>query len=136
VALRARGDVAGFDHRTLKAGIVHAEPPFAVLARMLTTRLHLDPVDADNAPLLVSLGSHRPGGIAEGDIATAVTAGTTHACPARRGDLWVHATPILHAFTAAVRPRRHRVLQIDWSPDQLPGGLERAWVAPAGAIAA
>ncbi|MFA5988198.1 MAG: hypothetical protein WC803_01150 [Sphingomonas sp.] len=44
---------------------------------------------------------------------------------ARRGDVWAYATPIVHGSAAAKAPSRRRVLQIDYSPDDLPAPL--AW---------
>lgn len=123
IALRERIDQPGFDHWTVKAGIVHAVPPFGYLERMLTARLHLDPVDADNAPLRIAPGSHRLGPIAEDRIAGIVEARGETACLADSGDLWLYATPILHASARAAAPRRRRVLQILYSADRLPGGL-------------
>ena len=38
-------------------------------------------------------------------------------------DVWLYATPILHASEAAARPLRRRVLQIDFSADALPAPL-------------
>ena len=48
-------------HPTRKAGVPHIEAPEAVLANMLTARIHLDPVDDTNGPLKVVPGSHRDG---------------------------------------------------------------------------
>ena len=48
----------------------------------------------------------------------------TVACLASRGDIWLYATPILHASDAAANPRHRRVLQLDYSADDLPGDLE------------
>jgi len=91
---------------------------------MLTLRVHLDPVDADNAPLLIAPGSHCHGRIAEPAIAAHVERHGSYACLADRGDIWLYATPILHASDAARTPRHRCVLQLDYSADDLPGGLE------------
>ncbi len=40
--------------RSIKQGIVHVEPPFAVTAAMLTLRVHPDDMPDDNAPLLIA----------------------------------------------------------------------------------
>lgn len=126
VALAARREVAGFMQWTVKAGIPHAVPPFVILERMLTLRLHLDDVDEANAPLLVAPGSHRLGLVAEADIGSAVARCGTHACVARAGDAWLYAAPILHASARAQAPARRRVLQIAYSADTLAGGLQWA----------
>jgi len=47
-----------FRRPTIKAGIPHVEAPESLLVRMLTLRLHLDAMTADNGPLSVIPGSH------------------------------------------------------------------------------
>jgi ectoine hydroxylase-related dioxygenase (phytanoyl-CoA dioxygenase family) len=68
IAVKERKEVQGFGPWTIKAGTPHVAPPISLLARMTTVRVHFDPVDQDNAPLLVAPGSHRRGLIAERDI--------------------------------------------------------------------
>jgi len=123
IAVVERRDVDGFGPWTVKAGMVHVEPPAALQAPMITLRIHLDPVDESNAPLLVAPGSHRLGRIPQADIAAVVQRCGTATCTAEAGDVWAYATPILHASNEAVQPRRRRVLQIDYAADELPGGL-------------
>ena len=123
IAVTARRDIAGFGPWTVKHGMQHVTPPFALLAGMLTLRVHLDPVPADNAPLLIAPGSHRAL-VAESDMEQAVASHGIHACLADVGDVWVYATPILHASDAATRPARRRVLQIDYAATAQPGGLD------------
>lgn len=124
IAVRARRDVPGFTAWTVKSGIHHVVPPFDCLERMLVLRIHLDDAGADNAPLLVAPGSHRLGRIAEPDIASIVDRLGTAACLAEAGDVWAYRAPILHASDRAAAPVRRRVLQLSYSPDTLPGGLE------------
>lgn len=94
----------------MKAGLQHVAPPFELLAEMVTLRIHLDPVDAGNAPLLIAPGSHRLGRVPESEIKGAVARCGTFTCLAEAGDVWLYATPILHASDAATNPRRRRVL--------------------------
>ena len=47
-----------FHRPTVKAGIPHVEAPESLLGEMLTLRLHLDPMTAENGPLSVIPGSH------------------------------------------------------------------------------
>jgi len=124
IAVRRRIDTPGFANWTVKSGIHHVEPPFALLERMVTIRIHLDEAGADNAPLLIAPGSHRLGRIPEHAIAEAVRRLGTRACLARRGDAWLYATPILHASEPARTPASRRVLHVDFSADPLPNGLE------------
>jgi hypothetical protein len=48
-----------FAKPTTKAGVPHVEAPQDLLSQMLTLRIHLDDVTADNGPLQVLVGSHR-----------------------------------------------------------------------------
>jgi hypothetical protein len=124
IVVAKRRAVPGFGPWTVKAGLLHVAPPFEVLAGMVTLRVHLDPVGPDNAPLLVAPGSHRFGRVAEADIEAVVSKCGVAACLAEPGDVWLYATPILHASDAAADPRRRRVLQVDYAAGDLHGGLE------------
>lgn len=131
IAVAARREVDGFGPWTVKAGQVHVQPPQGVIDRMLTLRIHLDDVGADSAPLLVLAGSHRFGRLSEAAIDAAAREKPPVACLARRGDVWIYATAIVHgsdAYRAAGGQRR--VLQVDYAADDLPGGL--AWALSDG----
>jgi ectoine hydroxylase-related dioxygenase (phytanoyl-CoA dioxygenase family) len=124
IAVVERVETPGYEVWSVKAGVRHVEPPFAVIEGMITLRVHLDRVDEDNAPLLISPGSHRFGRIPEAEIADVVRRCGTAGCLAEAGDVWLYATPILHASAASARPARRRVLQVDYAHAPLPGGLE------------
>lgn len=123
ICVRSRLVVSGFGPWTVKDGVDHVSPPFELLSRMMTMRVHLDDVPIDNAPLMVALGSHREQARAA-DVSEIVTRHPVHACVAKAGDVWIYATPILHASPVASILKRRRVLQIDYSADDLPAGLE------------
>lgn len=125
IAVAARVDVPGYGPWSIKHGIQHVEPPFAITEAMVTLRIHLDDTPADNAPLLIAPGSHRLGRIAEDAIADTVARCGTVACLARAGDVWCYATPILHASAAAQQNGRRRVLQVDYAATALAAPL--AW---------
>jgi len=124
IVVSERIEVEGFGPWSRKAGLQHVAPPLGLLERMLTVRVHLDPVGLDNSPLLIALGSHRLGRISVGEIDEVVSRRETSACLAEPGDVWLYSTPIVHASEAAVTPSRRRVLQVDYAVDCLPGGLE------------
>jgi Phytanoyl-CoA dioxygenase (PhyH) len=126
IAVKQRREVDGYGPWTVKQGVCHVAPPTSLLTSMLTARVHIDPVDGENAPLLIAPGSHRLGLIAEPEIAGIVTQCGTLECLAEVGDVWLYATLILHASARATHVRRRRVLQIDFSAQSLPGGLEWA----------
>lgn len=123
IAVAERLQVVGFGPWTVKDGLLHVAPPFELLAGMVTLRVHLDPVPATNAPLLVAPGSHRLGCVPEPEVPAVVGRCGTFACLADRGDIWLYATPILHASEAALEPTHRRVLQVDFAVGELPGGL-------------
>jgi Phytanoyl-CoA dioxygenase (PhyH) len=124
IVVRRRIDVVGYGPWSMKAGLRHVAPPFDLLEDMVTLRVHLDRTAIDNAPLLIATGSHRLGRIFEADIGRAVQECATFICTAEAGDVWLYATPILHASDAAVSPTRRRVLQVDYCARDLPDGLE------------
>lgn len=123
IAVAERIEVDGFGPWTVKSGLLHVAPPFEVLAGMATLRVHLDPVPETNAPLLIAPGSHCLGRIAEAEVSRVVERCGIAACLADAGDIWLYATPILHASDAAAEPARRRVLQLDYAAGDLPGGL-------------
>ncbi|MGI9424188.1 MAG: phytanoyl-CoA dioxygenase family protein [Hyphomicrobiaceae bacterium] len=123
IAVTERIDVEGFGPWTVKSGILHVAPPFELLARMVTLRLHIDGVPITNAPLRVAPGSHRMGRIPESEIHDVVKRCGSITCLADPGDIWLYATPILHASDSAQKPDHRRVLQVDFSIDDLPHGL-------------
>lgn len=124
ICVEERIDVDGFGPWTIKQGLHHVMPPFELLSRMLTLRVHLDDVPADNAPLLISPRSHVKGLIRESSIQQVVEECGKFTCLADKGDIWLYATPILHASDASASAGQRRVLQLDYSADELPGGLK------------
>ncbi|MEO8547654.1 MAG: phytanoyl-CoA dioxygenase family protein [Sphingomicrobium sp.] len=128
IAVRARAETQGFGNWTVKAGTPHVEPPFAVLERMITARIHLDDVGEDNGPLLIAPGSHQLGRQEESEIGAAVARRGAIACLASAGEVWVYKTAIVHSSKASRYPKTRRVLHIDFAADDLPGSLEWAGI--------
>ncbi len=116
--------MVGFGPWTIKGGMQHVAPPFDLLTRMVTLRVHIDDVPATNAPLLIAPGSHTDGRIPVDAINEVVLRRGIRVCIAEAGDVWLYATPILHASEAATMPVHRRVLQIDFAAEELPGGLD------------
>lgn len=123
ICVKERREAPGYGPWTIKDGQTHVAPPFDLLARMVTLRVHLDDVEPDNAPLLIAPGSHRLGRVIESQISEAVAQCGTHACLAQAGDVWLYSTPILHASKPSERPAGRRVLQLDYAALDLPCGL-------------
>ncbi len=125
IVVEERLEIDGYGPWTVKSGLIQVEPPFEILERMVTLRVHLDVVDERNAPLRIVPGSHRLGRLPETEIESLVAMSGERLCLAKRGDVWLYATSIVHASLAADPPRRRRVLQVDFSADATPGPL--AW---------
>lgn len=125
IVVEERIDTDGYGPWTVKSGLIQVEPPFEILERMVTLRVHLDAVDERNAPLRIVPGSHRLGRLPQAEIGRVVTTFGERLCLAERGDVWLYATSIVHASLVADPPRRRRVLQVDFSADATPGPL--AW---------
>lgn len=128
IAVARRAAAPGYTVWSSKDGLTHVEPPFALLERMVTLRVHLDDVTTANAPLLVALGSHNHGKVAEPDIASAVERSSVEVCLAEAGDGWIYATPILHASARSASGLSRRTIQLDFSRDILPAPLEWAGI--------
>jgi hypothetical protein len=124
ISVKEKREVPGFGPWTVKSGMHHVAPPFELLARMVTLRAHLDDVPATNAPLLIAPGSHTFGRIPVSDVDEIVERCGTRACLAEAGDVWLYATPILHASEGASAPISRRVFQVDFAAEALPNGLE------------
>jgi hypothetical protein len=123
IVVREKREVDGFGPWTKKTGLVHVEPPFEIIARMVTLRAHLDECDLDNGPLRIAPGSHRLGRLPADQTAKAAERLGNLTCLAEPGDVWLYATAIVHASDSARIPRHRRVLQVDYSGDDLPGSL-------------
>tara|TARA_R100001129_G_scaffold184769_1_gene170648 strand:+ start:741 stop:1418 length:678 start_codon:yes stop_codon:yes gene_type:complete len=124
ICVTQKREAPGFGPWTVKRGMTHVAPPFDLLTRMVTVRAHLDDVPATNAPLLIAPGSHKRGRVAVSEIDKVVEHCGTATCVAEAGDVWLYATPILHASEPALVPKSRRVLQVDFAAESLPFGLE------------
>lgn len=124
IAVKEKRDVPGFGPWSTKAGVQHVEPPIDIIEKMVTVRIHLDDVPSDNAPLLIVAGSHRLGKLRDNELDIVTAQNPVVECIASVGDVWVYSTPIVHASAASAGRTRRRVLQIDYAPLDLPGGLE------------
>ena len=123
IAVQEKIETEGFGPWSRKQGVVHVEPPFDLLARMLTVRVHLDACPEKNSPLIVARGSHRSGLVEASMVAQTAEAMAEGICLAEPGDVWLYCTPILHTSKPAAAPKRRRVLQADFAATDLPNGL-------------
>lgn len=123
IAVERRIDVEGFSAWTLKAGIVHVQPPISVLQDILTLRIHLDDTDESNGALKVLPGSHLIGRLTQQDIEVWKRKTATVTCCVPTGGALLMRPLLIHSSSVSPRPTHRRVLHLDFSARQLPGGL-------------
>ena len=124
IAVREQRDVPGYGPWSLKAEIVHVQPPREVLERMLAVRIHLDDCDQSNGPVRVLPGSHRSGKLSAEEIAGWKQREAAVDCIVPRGGMLVFRPLLLHASSQASDPRHRRVVHFEFAAGVLPGGLE------------
>lgn len=126
IAVAAKKPVAGFGPWSEKAGIPHVQPPVEILENLLTLRIHLDDCNADNGALKVIPKSHLDGKLDSETIHSLKQTGNVHVCTAKAGDVLVMRPLLLHSSSPAVQPSHRRVLHVEYSALNLPGGLKWA----------
>jgi hypothetical protein len=108
-----------FRRPTRKAGVPHVEAPVAVLEAMLTARIHLDAVTAENGPMKVVPGSHRAG--------KTMTEGEVRTLYAGAGDVLLIRPLTAHCSNRSVDGTdcHRRILHLEFAADErLPDGYE------------
>ena len=123
IAVRERHEAAGFGPWSVKAGVVHVQPPTEVLQEMVTLRLHLDDCDENNGALRVLENTHRLGQLSALQIARQREIGTEIVCSCARGGALLMRPLLLHASSPARSPRHRRVVHLEWTARELPGLL-------------
>jgi ectoine hydroxylase-related dioxygenase (phytanoyl-CoA dioxygenase family) len=131
IAVQNKVEADGFGPWSVKAGVLHVQPPAAVLNQMLSLRLHLDPCGEENGALRVIPGSHRQGRIAEDLIPAIRESNHEDVCVANAGDVLLMRPLLLHASSASLVPSHRRVVHLDFAAVQLPTGMH--WFSGMGA---
>lgn len=124
IAVAERHDRDGWGPWSVKAGVPHVEPPPALLATMLTVRVHLDDCPADNGPLRVIPGSHALGRLSRADIKRLSETTREQPIIAPTGSALLMRPLLLHASSPAKQPSRRRVIHIEFADaDLLPAPI-------------
>jgi hypothetical protein len=126
IAVAARVEAEGFGPWSVKVGILHVQPPAAVLEQMLSVRIHLDDCPAANGALRVLPGSHTKGKIAETEIRGSALRNEAVACEVAAGGVLLMRPLLLHASSASAMPGHRRVLHFDYAAAVLPAGMDWA----------
>ena len=82
IAVRKRIEADGFGPWSMKADVLHVQPPAAILEHMLSVRLHLDNCGEENGALRIIPASHLRGRIPEDESGPSVRV------PPSRSAMW------------------------------------------------
>jgi ectoine hydroxylase-related dioxygenase (phytanoyl-CoA dioxygenase family) len=123
IAVKEKRDTPGFGPWSIKAGVLHVQPPVAVLETMLAVRIHLDDCDESNGPLRVIPGSHLLGRLSTEQIRE-MSAPPAVSCTVEAGGALLMRPLLLHASSASRSPLHRRVIHIEFASCDLPGELE------------
>lgn len=125
IAVKDKVEMKEYSSWSLKEGMVHVQPPTAVLENMLTVRLHLDAANESNGALWVSPGSHRFGRVPAGEAAAFAEQNGKTLCAVEAGDALLFRPLVLHASRKAMSNKPRRVIHLEFSGVALPEPL--AW---------
>ena len=117
-------DTPGYGPWSLKAGVIHVQPPVEVLQSMLTIRISLDRCDLENGPLRVLPGTHAYGLLSDEEIASMRADIEPFPCTAPAGGAVLMRPLLLHSSQVARTSRHRRVVHLEFAGIDLPGGLE------------
>jgi ectoine hydroxylase-related dioxygenase (phytanoyl-CoA dioxygenase family) len=123
IAVRERREVNGFGPWSVKAGVLHVQPPAEIMQRILAIRLHLDESGPDNGPLRVIPASHRDGRLSRTQVENWQEKGSV-TCIVPRGGAVLMRPLLLHASSECVVPKPRRVIHLEFATEELPQGLE------------
>lgn len=126
ITLREKRPVPDFDWRPASEGVIHALPPVAISEQMLTLRIHLDDAGADHGALRVIPGSHREGRLTQEQVVRRTQRVSEAVVSVRAGDIMLMRPLLLHASSPCKSPGHRRVVHIEYSATELPGGLQWA----------
>jgi len=123
IAVEERAEAPGYGPWSIKADVVHVQPPAGVLERMLSVRLHLDDCPMTNGALRVLPGTHRQGKLEQQRIDALVAETAPYTCEAEAGDALLLRPLLLHASSASTTPHHRRVIHFDYANIRLAEGI-------------
>ena len=126
VAVTEYRDAAGWGPWSRKDGVWHVRPPAAVLAGMLTVRLHLDHCGPDNGPVRVIPGTHERGRMSDSEVEAAARARAPVDCLVPEGGVLIMRPLLLHCSAPAAAPSHRRVVHVEYAATDLPDGFRWA----------
>jgi len=126
IAVRDRVDAEGFGPWSMKAGVVHVQPPSSVMEKMISLRFHLDDCPEENGALRVIPRTHLQGKLNEREIQSIGEVQDAVICATERRGLLVMRPLLIHASSASTTPDHRRVIHLDFAAAALPAPMEWA----------
>lgn len=120
----------GWKAWSVKAQVLHVQPPVDLLSRILAVRVHLDECGEQTGALRVIPGSHSAGRLGPAQIEQWKTAGAPVSCNIGVGGLMLMKPLLLHASSASENPAHRRVVHLEFAAEYLPEGLDWAQRIP------
>jgi len=123
IAVQERVESEGFGPWSVKADVLHVQPPTFVLENMISVRLHLDRCGDENGALRVIPGSHLGGRIPEEKIPDVREHQSEEVCVVNVGGALLMRPLLLHASSPSSVPGHRRVVHLDFASVTLPNGM-------------
>ena len=124
IAVREKRVTRSFGPWSVKDGVCHVHAPQEVLSQILTIRVHLDDCPAENGALKVLPGSHLLGRLKKDQILQLSNESNPVVCEVARGGLLLMRPLLVHSSLPSDTPVHRRVLHLEFTSQELPGGLE------------
>lgn len=120
-------EVPGFTAWTNKAHFFQAQAPDDLMARILSTRIHLDEAGECQGGLQVLPGTHRLGRLGQGALEDCAARSPAVTIAAPKGSVLLMHPLLVHGSQPAPAPSSRRVLHAEWAAFDPPDGLRWAW---------
>jgi hypothetical protein len=124
IAVKSKIKVDGFNPWSLKDGIFHVQPPPEVMENILTVRIHLDPSHSEDGTLRVIPKTHNLGILNPQQLQEIPQSQNNVICEVNQGDILMMKPLVLHCSPKAIKPNHRRVIHLEYSDFELPGGLD------------
>ncbi len=122
ISVADKTETTGFGPWTVKQGQFAVQPPLNFLENIFTIRIHLDEANENNGALKVIDNSHSKGIYRPETIDRQKETETTCCIP--KGGIMLMKPLLLHSSGRTVNNARRRVIHIEFSNKELPGGLQ------------
>jgi len=120
IPVREHRNCTGWSAWSLKAGVIHVQPPAAILEHVLAVRVQLDAATSFNGPLCVLPGSHRTGKLSGAEIAIWHSRIAARECLSASGGLIILRPLLVHSSPRSKAAFQRRVIHLEFSARTLP----------------